>query len=70
MARSDNIYEIPQNIPAPVDDGACDHLPRMAVPAVALLSTAGRMVDLAAATRRQTDRFYPQRQGTGTGHDF
>jgi peroxiredoxin len=38
----------PPDLPRPVDDGACDHLPGMAMPAVALPSTAGRMVDLSA----------------------
>lgn len=33
--------------PRPEDDGACDHLPGMAVPSIALPSTAGRDVDLA-----------------------
>jgi peroxiredoxin len=34
----------------PVDDGAADHLPGQAVPALALPSTAGEPIDLAAAT--------------------
>jgi peroxiredoxin len=35
----------------PVDDGACDHLPGMSVPAIALPSTAGRNVVLAKTGR-------------------
>ena len=38
---------LPADLPAPVDDGACDHLPGMAVPRIALPSTAGREVALA-----------------------
>jgi peroxiredoxin len=40
---------LPPNLPAPVDDGAADHLPGMAVPAVRLASTHGGEVDLAEA---------------------
>jgi peroxiredoxin len=38
---------LPTDLPRPEDDGACDHLPGMAVPSIALPSTAGRDVDLA-----------------------
>ena len=47
MPRSDNLYELPENIAAPVDDGACNHLMGMRLPSVALTSTAGRVVELA-----------------------
>ena len=47
MARTDNIYELPGNLPVPVDDGACDHLSGMQLPPVPLPSTAGTVVDLA-----------------------
>ena len=47
MPRSDSLHELPKNLPVPVDDGACDHLPGMRLPSVPLLSTAGRWVDLA-----------------------
>lgn len=46
MARTDNIHELPADLPVPVDDGACDHLPGAAVPSVRLMSTSGEMVDL------------------------
>lgn len=36
----------PSELPAPIDDGACDHLPGLALPAIALPSTAGRFVEL------------------------
>ena len=48
MPRSDNLHALPPDLPVPVDDGACAHLPGMRLPAVALTSTAGRRVDLAA----------------------
>lgn len=40
---------LPPDLPAPVDDGAADHLPGMPVPAVRLRSTQGGEIDLAAA---------------------
>jgi len=46
MAGQENIYEIPQGLPEPEDDGACDHLPGMRLPAVSLMSTAGDPVNL------------------------
>ena len=47
MARSDNVMELPKDLPVPQDDGACDHLTGMTVPSVPLRSTRGRIVDLA-----------------------
>lgn len=47
MTRSDDLYALPAYLPVPVDDGACDHLPGMRWPAVALPSTGGRAVSLA-----------------------
>ena len=40
--------ELPSDLPAPVDDGACDHLPGLAMPSVRLPSSTGRLVDLGA----------------------
>jgi peroxiredoxin len=45
MSTQENIYEIPQGLPAPQDDGACDHLPGMRVPSVSLMSTTRDPVD-------------------------
>ena len=39
---------LPPDLPRPTDDGACDHLVGMTMPAVRLASTAGRTVDLGA----------------------
>src|SRR5829696_7308643 len=46
MAREDNLYELPEGLPIPVDDGASDHLPGTRLPSVPLRSTAGNVVDL------------------------
>jgi peroxiredoxin len=40
---------LPPDLPVPVDDGAADHLPGLAVPALALPATTGEPIDLAAA---------------------
>ena len=40
-----NIHELPKDLPVPLDDGACDHLPGIAVPSVVLPSTGGRTVN-------------------------
>ena len=58
--RSDNLYELPKDLPVPVDDGACAHLPGMRLPAVPLLSTSGRTVDLAALRGRTVVYCYPR----------
>jgi len=46
MTPSDYL-SLPADLPAPADDGACDHLPGLKLPAIALPSTAGRPVVLA-----------------------
>jgi peroxiredoxin len=49
--RSDNLYELPKDLPVPQDDGEANHLTGMVVPPVALVSTRGRRVSLAEACR-------------------
>ena len=60
MARFDNLYALPENLPVPVDDGACDHLPGLALPALALRSTTGRVVDVSTLTGRVILYCYPR----------
>lgn len=60
MSRTDNVYELPKDLPVPVDDGACDHLAGMRVPSVPLNSTAGRAIDLASLAGRTVVYFYPR----------
>lgn len=45
--RQDDLHRLPADLPVPVDDGACNHLPGMGVPSIPLLSTSGRFVNLA-----------------------
>jgi peroxiredoxin len=65
IARADNLYELPADLPIPVDDGACDHLPGLRLPSVLLLSTAGQLVDLAVLASRTVVYCYPR---TGQPH--
>ncbi len=46
MPRSDDLHTLPPNLPVPVDDGACAHLPGLVLPAIALPATSGRLVRL------------------------
>jgi len=39
---------LPAELPRPIDDGACKHLPGMRMPSLTLASTAGRLVDVGA----------------------
>jgi peroxiredoxin len=40
-------YTLPDDLPVPEDDGACDHLPGRSLPALRLHATTGDEVDLA-----------------------
>ena len=60
MPRTDNLYELPADLPVPVDDGACDHLWGMLLPSVPLMSTGGRLVDLAGLPGRTVVYCYPR----------
>ncbi|HVS12584.1 MAG TPA: peroxiredoxin [Thermoanaerobaculia bacterium] len=46
MNRSDDLHTLPPDLPVPVDDGACDHLPGLPWPSVRLPSTGGTPVAL------------------------
>ena len=52
--------ELPDDLPEPEDDGAADHLPGTAVPAVALPATDGASVDLSALPGRTVVYCYPK----------
>jgi peroxiredoxin len=42
-----DVYTLPDDLPVPEDDGACDHLAGRALPALRLTATTGGSVDLA-----------------------
>ena len=50
MSDAPNPYVLPADLPVPVDDGAAGHLEGMTLPALALPSTSGADIDLAAAS--------------------
>lgn len=60
--RSDSVYDLPEDLPVPEDDGACDHLAGMALPDVTLSATTGDTVNVArvAAAGRTVFFFYPR----------
>src|SRR5919201_4334418 len=60
MQPSHNLSELPDNLPVPLDDGACDHLTGMRLPSVALMSTSGRVVDLSRLSGRVVVYCYPR----------
>jgi peroxiredoxin len=52
--KKNDLYNIPADLPVPVDDGACKHLVGMQVPAITLVSTANTRVNMAEAARERT----------------
>ena len=60
MPRSDNVMELPKDLPVPQDDGACKHLTGMKLPLLALRSTRGRMVDLSKLKGTAVVYIYPR----------
>lgn len=60
--RRDSVYKLPEGLPVPVDDGACDHLAAMEMPPIALRSTRGGDMNLADVSRqdRTVFFFYPR----------
>jgi len=60
MPRSDDLNTLPDGLPIPTDDGACNHLTGMALPALELRATSGRAVDLAALHDRTVLYIYPR----------
>jgi peroxiredoxin len=60
MPKHDNPYELPKDLPIPVDDGACNHLRAQQLSSVSLISTAGDAVDLASLPGRTVIYCYPR----------
>ncbi|HEX9686027.1 MAG TPA: peroxiredoxin [Burkholderiales bacterium] len=58
--RSDNVYELPKDLPVPQDDGACAHLGGMKLPSVALPSTRGHAVNLSGLAGTTVIYIYPR----------
>lgn len=41
-----SLSDLPEGLPIPVDDGACNHLIEASLPSICLPSTQGRQIDL------------------------
>ena len=60
------LTELPQDLPIPVDDGACNHLFGRSLPSIALPSTQGESVDLSSVAGRVVVYCYPMTGQPGT----
>jgi len=49
--RTDALHVLPDGLPVPQDDGACDHLPGLPLPSLGLPATSGATVDLSREGR-------------------
>jgi peroxiredoxin len=53
-----DLHTLPDNLPVPLDDGACDHLQGMQMPSIFLASAAGHTVDLGMESGIAVAYFY------------
>ena len=60
MAETRNLLDLPADLPVPVDDGACAHLPGMRLPAIPLPATDRSLVDLSTLPGRSVVYVYPR----------
>ena len=60
MTETRNLLDLPTDLPVPVDDGACAHLPGMRLPSLALPATDGTMVDLSTLSGWSIVYVYPR----------
>jgi peroxiredoxin len=60
MRDDDDRTRLPDDLPAPIDDGACDHLADRALEPLALASTDGAPVDLAMQPGRSVVFCFPR----------
>ena len=54
-----DLYKLPDNLPIPVDDGACDHLHELRIPSVSLKSVSDTIIDLSSVKGMAVIFFYP-----------
>jgi peroxiredoxin len=59
-----NIYDLPPDLPRPIDDGGTDHLTGMELPTIKLQSTLGSLVDLRTAFQKPSVLFIYPRAGS------
>lgn len=63
-----NLNELPNNLPIPIDDGACNHLKGKKIPSIGFNSTDGKNVDLSKIEGRLVLYFYPLTGKPGKSH--
>ena len=54
-----NLNQLPDNLPAPLDDGAADHLRGLKLPEVSLQSTQGKLINIGDIRGRVVIYCYP-----------
>jgi peroxiredoxin len=54
-----DLYKLPDDLPVPVDDGACDHLTGTRIPTIVLDSVSGEKIDLGSLKGKTVVFFYP-----------
>ena len=59
-AQPRNLLQLPDDLPVPADDRACDHLPGTRLPAIALPATDGSIIDLSTLPGRSIVYVYPR----------
>lgn len=60
---SHNPLNLPDNLPIPVDDGACNHLEGMILPSVFLEATNGEKLNIAEISKQKTIFYFYPRTG-------
>ena len=60
MTAVRDLFELPSDLPVPIDDGACAHLPGLRLPSLPLMATDGSLVDLATLSGRSVVYVYPR----------
>lgn len=67
-----DVMKLPDGLPVPTDDGACDHLRGLALPSLPLPATDGAEVDLAALPGLSVVYAYPRTgaPGQSPGNDW
>jgi peroxiredoxin len=55
-----DLSKIPDGLPVPIDDGACDHLKNISLPSVTLRTTSDRFINLSQLQSPSVIFFYPR----------
>jgi peroxiredoxin len=60
VSRTDDVNQLPSDLPVPEDDGACDHLPGLPLPDLELAATDGASVNLTQLPDTSVVYIYPR----------